>query len=232
MDEPTNPATLSSRMANSHSRTRADEIRGAVQFLAQVADVDVDRTVVGAGRPVVEPLCQLVPRHDVACGPHQHLENVELDGRHLHQVPILGHHARGRIQPDAANLNGRKRIARLAPRAPQNRLHSGQQFHRLERLGEVIVGACIETADAAFALRARGQQEHRRIALRPQPLQYFEPIQSRHHHVQQDQVEAAAQRHFQALHAILRGRQIDLLPAEEIAHQRRQFGVVIDQQQM
>ncbi len=54
-------------------------------------------------------------------------------------------------------------LRRQAVGAPQHRLDARQQFARIERLGQVVVGAHLQPDDAVGLLRQRGQQDDRQV---------------------------------------------------------------------
>ena len=91
--------------------------------------------------------------------------------------------------PKRIDLDGRRRRLRAAP---QDAGDAQQQLARLEGLGEIVVGADLEPADAVRHLRARGQHEDRHRRGLPQRLGEFEPALARHHHVDDQEVEGDA----------------------------------------
>ena len=82
------------------------------------------------------------------------------------------------IERDAVDFEAAGgRVARFE--APQNGADAGRQFARIERLGQVIVGAEFEADDAVHILAARGEHQDRHLALLPQPAQDLEAIDDR-----------------------------------------------------
>ena len=77
-----------------------------------------------------------------------------------------------------------------------------------ERLDEVVVGPGFQTFDATLFAGPRRQQDDRKVArprIRPQLLQESEAVESRHHHVGQDQVGRFAAGELERLDAVRRG---------------------------
>ena len=62
---------------------RADQPAAPAQLLAQMADVDVERSIQGRRRPLVDRRGQLVARDDPARRADDQIQNVELDRRQL-----------------------------------------------------------------------------------------------------------------------------------------------------
>ena len=77
-------------------------------------------------------------------------------------------------------------------RALQDVGDAQQQLARLEGLGEVVVGADFQSADAVRHLGARGEHEDRNRRGLLQRLGEFEAAFARHHHVDDQQVEGDA----------------------------------------
>jgi hypothetical protein len=92
---------------------------------------------------------------------------------------------------DAAFGIGAPPAARAA--AAQHGLDAGDQLARVERLAEVIVGAHLEADDAVDRLVARGQHDHRsRLATRAQPPAGGQPVLTRQHQVEDQQLRLEA----------------------------------------
>jgi hypothetical protein len=81
----------------------------------------------------------------------------------------------------------------------QQRADAQHQLGERERFDEVIVGAEFEAADAVADMIARGQENHRQVAPRPQRTHDFPAVDARQHHVQHHEVVRVFQRHVQAV---------------------------------
>jgi len=127
--------------------------------------------------------------------------------------------------PARASERGRGRA-----RPPQDRPHARQQLARVERLGEVVVGAELEAAHAIDVVAARGQDQHRTLAVAPQLDQHVEAGLQRQHHVEDREVELARPQRAGAGLAVVHRLDLQALLAEEIAEHRAQFAIVFDQQ--
>ena len=127
--------------------------------------------------------------HHFARRAHQRFKKRELHIGELDLLSVLQHRSRS-----AASVPAPRRAAVPAPAfvaAPALRRRMArtarQQFPRIEWLGQIIVRADLETDDAVHIFAARGQQQNADVRRRADPPQHLKPIQSRQHHVQQDQ---------------------------------------------
>ncbi len=107
---------------------------------------------------------------------------------------------------------------------------SGTQLLGAKGLGEVVVGAGIETGDAIDLGRAGSQHDHRHLALASHQSQELESVEARHHHVEQHQIVLAGQRPAQSAAAVVHGFQTDVSPGEELLQELAQLDVVVDHQ--
>ena len=76
--------------------------------------------------------------------------------------------------------------------APQRGAHARQQLRDRKRLGNVVVGAEVETHHLVHLGGARAQQQHRRaVALLAQRVEHFVAVQLGQHDVEDHQIELA-----------------------------------------
>ena len=147
----------------------------------------------------------------------------------LHRHAVAHHLARSRIERDAVHLDAP--AGRLAVGPPQNRPDPRHQFARVERLGQIIVGAQFEAHDAVHVLAPRGQHEHGNAALLPHALQDLETVHARQHDVEDDQVEAALDGRRKSRTSIVLELYGIALALQEFTEQCAQFDVVVDYKQ-
>jgi hypothetical protein len=94
--------------------------------------------------PAVELLRELVLVDDAPASQHEHLEDTDLARRQLERFSgEQGAPSRG-VERQRA-MGQQRAAARLA--APDQRPHARLQLGEIERLGEVVVGAEVETLD-------------------------------------------------------------------------------------
>jgi hypothetical protein len=111
------------------------------------------------------------------------------------------------------------------------RTNPGEQHVERERLRQVVVGPCLQAANDVFRrIAPRQQQDWGRDVLAPDPAGYLEPVDERHHHVQDDDVERLALGGAQGGRAVV--AHVDRMPfvLEFAAHVLRDLHVVVDQQ--
>ena len=124
---------------------------------------------------------------------------------------------------------------RLRRGAAQQRLDARQQLARLERLGQVVVGAELEADDAVHRLAARGEHQQRQVARARVGAQLAAEVEA----VAVGQHQVEHQRVVAARGAAARGRRpasrrsSTSKPArpQVVADHRGEAGVVVDQQQ-
>ena len=76
--------------------------------------------------------------------------------------------------------------------APQQRPDARRQLLRHERLGEVVVGACLEPGDDVVGVVAGGHHHDRHVAVTTDRAAQLEPVDARQHDVDQHDVGALA----------------------------------------
>jgi hypothetical protein len=87
----------------------------------------------------------------------------------------------------------------------QARANAGAEKDRVERFGNVVLGAQLDTADDAFDFVERGNHDYREMAQRGIGLearQDFAAVQARHQQIQQHQIELPGSRAIKRVAAI------------------------------
>ena len=116
-------------------------------------------------------------------------------------------------------------------RAAKYGANSGHQFARIERLGQVVVGADFQPQNAVDGFSSRGQQQHRHRRLLAQRFQQLEPGAARQHHIQDDQLMIAGQCGAQSRSVIVGGIHLEAFAFQKALQQVDQPVVVIDDEQ-
>ena len=106
------------------------------------------------------------------------------------------------------------------------------KFARLERLGEIIVGAHFQALDAALGRIARRQHQDRYVGVAADRLGEIETGLTRHHHVENKQIETQADQLGARVGRGLGRADAIALAGEEARQQVTDAAVVIDYQQM
>ena len=115
--------------------------------------------------------------------------------------------ARRGVRVDAHPLHHR----RLRGATAQQRTHPGEQLGEPERLGDVVVRARVEPDHGVDLVGPGGQDQHRHaVALGADAAAHFEPVQVGQADVENDQVDAAAERTVKRVRSI--GRDVDEVP--------------------
>ena len=166
--------------------------------LTQPPDVDVDGALLDFA--VIAPdRIEHLPAREHAAGVFEEVaQNAEFGGAERQHAAATGRPVRGQVDCKFAARQsfGGERGADAA----QHRLDPGEQFARGERLQNIIVRACFQSAYLILFLTARGQHHDRHVGGRRQPAQaaaHFQPRYSLDHPVEQDQVgrRLARQKH-------------------------------------
>src|SRR3954452_12605746 len=127
------------------------------ELAAQVADVDVD----DVGGPLVVGIPDVIeqPRaaDQLARMAGEVLEDRELASGQLDRGPADGDQVPGRVDDKLADAQLRRALG--GPAADQ-RAYAREQLPEVERLGQVVVGAGVEPADAIADPDARGEHEY------------------------------------------------------------------------
>jgi hypothetical protein len=124
--------------------------------------------------------------------------------------------------------------------AAQDGADARQQFARLERLGQVVVGAQLQADDPVHGVALGGEHEHRhlrRMALqRADAAAHLQAVHVGQHEVQDHEVgQGPGVRSLQLRQAALAIRAVRDLQArlaQVLAHHLREAGVVFDHQQL
>jgi hypothetical protein len=188
---PQKPRRFEAISGAAHGFQIARIFRVGLDFFADAADVNIDRTrrhVSGVAPDGVE---QVVAAEDASLVAREVIEQAKFGGRGRDQA--AAHHERhGRgIDFNVADFHGTRRQRPLE--AAQHGLDAGNQFARAERLGDVVVGAEFEAEDAVgfAALRRQKNDRHRREAGNlADAAAEFKAVFARDHDVENEQRRA------------------------------------------
>jgi hypothetical protein len=124
-----------------------------IQGLAQAADVHVDRATIDIRVMGPYRIEQPLTRKDAARMFQEMAKQPEFCGTELHAPSATADAMRLDVHLDVAISELLAREGR--PNAPQHCAHARDKLARAERLGHIIVGTRIETADPIAFLAAR-----------------------------------------------------------------------------
>ncbi|CAM2169518.1 hypothetical protein BLAT2472_11146 [Burkholderia latens] len=218
-----------------------DETRAArIGFdqLAQARDLHVEAAVEHFVFAAARKLHQLFTRQRLARVTCEHLEHGEFAGGQRNLLAGLRQRARREVQREFAELEHlggfRWRTRQLGRRlAAQHRVNARDQFARVERLRQVIVGAHLETDDSIDILALRGEHDDRcAVVAAAQAAADRQAVLAGQHQVEHQQVEALA--HPELVHRgrVLRDVYVETLLAEISAQQIAQARVVVDDENL
>ena len=137
------------------------------------------------------------------------------------------HFTGGEIDGQGAALELRL-VAGLGP--PQHGTDAGQQLARVERLGDVVVRAQLESDDLVGVVPAGGDHDQGRVRVLADLARQREPVHARQHQIDEQDVEPLPRERLQRLPAVLGQNGLHPVLAEEFGEQRRQLAVVLDEQ--
>ena len=97
-------------------------------------------------------------------------EQVELPGGQLYRCPAHRDRSRGDVNENRADGHRRRHRGRIARRrVPERDPEAGLQFLHPEGLGDVVVGATVESEHLALLAVESGKDDHRHVRPLPQP---------------------------------------------------------------
>ena len=193
----------------------------------------VDAAVEGFQRVALERVHDLVARQHPARALGQHGQELELVAGEVAGLAAQARLACAQVDFELAEDQDLV-VTGFGRRAPQQGLDTRQQFTRLERLGQVVVGAQLQANDAVHGLATRGQHQQRqpaRAGLGAQLAREVQAIAVGQHQVQQQGVIGPLFQPVAASGQGTRGVHFETVVAQVGAHHVGQAQVVIDQQQ-
>src|SRR5262249_16515974 len=133
-----------------HGANALGVARVVLELASKVADVDVERAV--HARVVlaeVERVRELAASHDASRAARELDEEAELERgeREIARAPD-GDLLRRHVDDQIADDDARRDLPRLSLGAPKDGPQARKELARVERLGNIIVGAEVETCDA------------------------------------------------------------------------------------
>ncbi len=121
------------------------------------------------------------------------------------------------------------RWARRSNSAAKHRADARDELDHRERLGEVIVGADLETDHGVELGVARGQHDHRDVALPADRAAHRQAIHARQHEIEDHQVGFGRAEDLETFFAVLRCRDLVPFASQGVADGVTEVGLVIDE---
>ena len=194
-----------------------------------MTDVDIKGAVERIGLAIVEGASQIIARDDATGGTDEDFEDVEFERGDFDFAAVAQHLPCAGVEADAIDFEDTRFQSRLSSGTAEDGLHAGEEFVGAEGLGEIVVGAGVQTGYAVVVFSARGEHDYRNGALAADLMEGFEAIQPGHHDVEQDKIKVAFQDARQTLFAIAREGKWDLMAREILGHESGEFRVIVDQ---
>src|SRR3954452_18057272 len=201
-----------------HGEDQLGLLRITLDLLAQVTDVDVDRSRVAVRGVAPESLQQHRAAEDASRRAGEDREDLELDVGQLDGRAAHLHVTLGEVHPQLAVLERRVEVVVAGAKvgAAEDRLHAAAELAHRERLGDVVVGPELEAQHLVELLRLGGEHDDRNGSPRAQRATYLEAVDLRQHHVEDDQVELAVAEALERLRARRGGHDVVPVLAERI----------------
>ena len=119
------------------------------------------------------------------------------------------------------------------PADPEQRAQPRQELDAVERFVEEVVGAGFEAADLALDVGERGQHDHRDEAGRARgldPPADLEPVEARHHDVEEDRLRRLGGDRLERRQAVAREADLEALVREDRRQKLEVLGLIVDRQ--
>jgi len=181
--------------AGAHRLDHGGVLRIGFDLAPDAADQHVDAALERAGVAALGEIEQAVARQHAARPFAEGAQQVELGAGHRHpRAGRIAQLAQAKIDPPAQKGEGGRAIGGAdglgGGLAAQHRVDPRQQFARIERLGQVIVGAHFQPENAVDVLAARGQHDDRHLRFRADLAAQAEAVVAGQHHVEDQKVDA------------------------------------------
>ena len=204
----------------------------ALDLLAQVPDVHVDRPRLAVVRASPDALEQLPPAEDDAGVARQEREELELDEGQLDRLAAHLHRAAREVDHDLAAVDDLVAAARMVRcrGAAQERTHAAAELPDREGLRDVVVGAELEPEHLVELVVAGGEHDDRHRALRAKAAADLESVDFWQHDVEDDEVDGLLAEAAQRLVAVAGLDDPVPVPLERVREKRLDRVLVVDEQ--
>src|ERR1019366_4746398 len=215
----------------SNSPDCTDELAAALELLAQMTNMHIEKTIVRCGIALEESPGDLVARDDAAGGAHKHFEEIELKRGELDGRAGGPGLASGGVELDVADYNHFGCVPVGGIGATQDGADAREEFVGVEGLGKIVVGSGVEAHDAIVLLHTRGQHDDGKVLSAAQLLQQGEAVKDGQHDVENREIVGSVERSIEAVAAVVGTVQMVAVLGEEFPHHAAQLDVVIDEQE-
>jgi hypothetical protein len=155
----------------------------------------------------------------------QYPENAELGAGQIERASIATNlpGSRVKLQFSDDELSG----ARPPFCSPENSPDTGDQFARIARLGQIVIGAELQTQNTIQVLRPRRQHDHGNSGVLAKRLKNLYSAHFRHHDIQYHCIDGILTRFSQCFGSIMSLANIETFLTEILSQQLAQLDVII-----
>ena len=157
---------------------------------------------------------------------HEMLQDIEFERGDFDRFAVHGNLAIAGVKRDAAHLQ--PAAISFGFGASEDRVDARRKLTRVERLGEVVVGAELESDNAVDILATGRQHQHWNPALGAKSLQNLEAVQAGQHDIENNKVVAALLGLRQAGLAVVGALDGKAFPLQKLFQKPAEFDVVVD----
>ena len=161
------------------------------------------------------------------------MQQSELRDRQPDLLAPLGYRVFGQVEREAAHLQPCLARARRTPvlaAAPEVRANTCDQFAMAERLGQVVVGAGLQSTNfVIFRVESR-EHDHGQRRPTPQLLEDVEPFRCAQINVEHDQVRMALLEQAQSSRGVMGRDRLQARPSKGKSQYIDQLAIVVNQQ--
>src|ERR671912_522384 len=215
---------------------REDQLRLVgilLDLLAQMTHVDVDRPGLAVIGAAAEALEQLAAGEDPAGGRGKHAQQLELDEGQLRLLPAHLDRPPGHVDRQLAGFDHLVVAVLARPRRRRTAEQGADTAPELadgERLRDVVVGAELEPEHLVQLVVAGRQHDDRHRALGAEPFANLQPVQSRQHQIQHDEVDVLLCEARECLLAVPCVDDCEAIALERIREQLLDGVLVVDEE--
>src|SRR5437879_1319493 len=209
--------------------------RGIAEDLPQPADPHVDAAVERIGLAAPQQLGELGSREHAVGGGQQHGQQAVFGAAQGDRLARSVDEVAGRrveppaVEHEAAHAVGARLTGRMGGPA-QHRLDAAEQLARIERLGDVVVGAELESDNAVHILAARGEHDDGHLRAAAHVAAYRQAVLAREHEIEHQQIDARAPHHAPHFLAVCNRRRAQLVALQVLTEQQTDLAVIVDDQ--
>ena len=153
--------------------------------------MDIHRPVVPGVGIAPHHVHQILPAVHPPGIAHQQLDQIVLLGGQIHGLSIPDGHPLLRVQGQVPRGQDGAPVPLRAGGPPQQRPNPGLQLQNVEGFCNIVIRSALKAHQLVRVLALGGEHDDGHIGELPDPHTCLLPVQLRHHHIQNDEIEAA-----------------------------------------